>query len=161
MNILKKWLNFRTRTEPITGIILHATGGSSVIGSLETLTLRKLSYHYIIDRNGEVTKCIPLSKVGFHAGKSFGWSGANCNSYTIGISFANWDNGKEKLTVQQYAAVAPLIDEICKEYPDIKYLSTHYAVSPGRKSDPRQCDVPLINNQLKRKLIIWGNVRMF
>jgi N-acetyl-anhydromuramyl-L-alanine amidase AmpD len=160
MNIktLKKFLSFRTRDKILSGIVLHATAGRSVIGSLETLVLRKLSYHYIIDRDGTITKCVPLSKVAFHAGKSYAWAGNNCNEYTIGISFANLDDGIEKITEWQYTAVIELINTICSDSvgKNIKYLTSHYAISPGRKSDPKRCNFGLVNGGLKIPLNLYG-----
>ena len=161
MKILPKWLSFRNRTQPVTGIIVHATAGRTVIGSLETLIAKGLSYHYIIDRDGTVTKCVPLSKVAFHAGVSFGWGGANCNGYTVGISLANLDDGKEKITEAQYEALIDLIDDICVEYDTIKWLSSHYGIAPKRKSDPRQLDFDRVKMSLQRKLVLYNTRKPF
>lgn len=50
----------------------------------------KASAHLVIERDGEVTQCVPFNKKAWHAGKSI-WRGTpNCNAYSIGIEIDNW-----------------------------------------------------------------------
>lgn len=48
-------------------ILLHSTGGNSLIGAIETLKLRGLSYNYIIFR-GEIYEIVHWSRCAWHAG---------------------------------------------------------------------------------------------
>jgi N-acetylmuramoyl-L-alanine amidase len=136
MNILTKWLVTRERKKPCTTIVLHATAGSSLGGALSTLRLRGLSYHYLIEKNGEVTKCAPSSRVAFHAGKSEGPEGSNVNDYSIGISFVNLNDGKDPITYDQEQAAKLLVLDLENHFP-LSWVTTHYAISPGRKTDPK------------------------
>lgn len=126
----------RKKNTTVTTIVLHGTGGASGLSSINWLKKINLSYHYIIERDGTIHKCVPLSRVAFHAGKSVGPSGANCNEYSIGIAFANMENG-EPLTQAQLQACRELIGAITASTSTIKHVTTHAAIAPKRKSDPR------------------------
>jgi len=151
MNIetVKHWLNSRKRKRPATGIILHASGGSSADGAISWLEKIGLSYHYIIAKDGTVTKLVPTGRVAFHAGKSEGWGGPNCNEYTIGICLANKDDGVDVYTKAQTNACADLIQELYKAIPTLRYISTHAAIAPKRKVDPRGFIVGYVNGPLE------------
>lgn len=134
---LKQWLASRPRTQKITTIVLHATDGRSAGSSISWLRSIGLSYHYVIERDGTITKCVPISRTAFHAGKSVGPNGSNVNPYSIGVSFANWESHGEQITAQQVTACRELVAALCNGEKGIKFLTTHYWVSPGRKSDPK------------------------
>ena len=133
---LPTWLPFRSRHAPITTIVLHATAGKSASSSIAWLRKIKLSYHYIIERDGTVFKCVPYSRVAFHAGKSLGPQGENVGEYSIGISFANMDDGSEPYTAEAVAACNALIAELSGAIPSLKWITRHKDISPGRKTDP-------------------------
>jgi N-acetyl-anhydromuramyl-L-alanine amidase AmpD len=119
-----------------TGIIVHATAGASGQSSVSWLSQIGLGYHFIIERNGDIIVGVPKEQKAYHAGKSVGWAGKNCNDYTIGVSFANLDDGKDPITAAQYNALTELIIDLRKKVPTLTKISTHYWVSPGRKTDP-------------------------
>lgn len=118
-----------------TGVILHATAGASGQSSVEYLFSTGFGYHYIIERNGDIIVGIPKEQIAWHAGKSKGWAGSNCNRYTIGVAFANRDNG-EPITQAQLDAAESLLLELKRKVPSLKWVSTHKWISPGRKTDP-------------------------
>lgn len=131
------WLNSRARTVSVTTIVFHATAGKSGASSISWLRQIGLSYHYVIERDGRITKAVPVSRVAFHAGKSVGPNGPNVNAYSIGIAFANLDDGKEAITPAQLTAAHWLVLQIVKELKDVRFVTTHKRISPGRKMDPR------------------------
>lgn len=136
---LTKELKSNKRKKPITGIVLHSTAGASATSSIDWLrrVTTRSSYHYIIERDGTIFKCVATSKRAWHAGTSRGWGGPNCNDYTIGIAFANLNDGHERVTKAQEESCAWLIKELQHAIPTLQFISTHRLVSPGRKSDPR------------------------
>lgn len=148
MQILKTWLASRKRRKAITTIVLHATGGDSATGAIDWLRKIGLSYHYVIARDGTVTKCVPTSREAFHAGVSVGPGGNDVNAYSIGISLANRNDGHQEYTQLQYWAVDDLIEELKPAIPTIRYVTTHYAISPGRKTDPVGFDTTRVRNGL-------------
>lgn len=135
ITVLKAWLMTRARKRPCTTIVLHGTAGASGASSVSWLRQIGLSYHYVVDRDGSVIKCAPTSRVAFHAGKSVGPEGENVNDYSIGIAFANLEDGRDKITLAQLDAVASLVKQLEPEFP-LKWVTTHYAISPRRKTDP-------------------------
>ncbi len=133
---LAQWLASRPRTKPCTTIVLHATAGGSLSGALSTLRIKGLSYHYIIEKDGTITKCCPSNRVAFHAGKSEGPQGDNVNGYSIGISFVNRNDGTDMIPEAQEKAAQELVTELRESFP-LHWVTTHWAISPGRKTDPR------------------------
>jgi N-acetylmuramoyl-L-alanine amidase len=165
-DLLEPWLPHRSRRQgtKVDTIVLHATAGGSLMGALQALSDpdtqyklrgqkfrgngRSLSYHYIIEEDGRIVKCVPTSKVAFHAGVSEGPQGDNCNEYSIGVSFVNFNDGKDPYSKAQYDACKALIQELRAAMPELQILTTHYAVSPGRKFDPRGFPVLKLANEL-------------
>lgn len=147
MNIktLGYWLASRARKVPCDTVVLHASAGSTFSGALQALKQRELSYHYIIEdereTDGLVRKCVPYGRVAFHAGKSFGPKGSNVNNYSVGISFVNRNDGLDGYSKAQIQAARDLILELKQAIPTLKYITTHFAISPGRKTDPRNFPV--------------------
>lgn len=132
---LTNWLASRARIVKPTVIVLHATDGASAGSSISWLRKIGLSYHYVIERDGSITKCVPTSRVAFHAGKSIGPYGANVNEYSIGIAFANHESKGERLTTAQVSACEQLVHDLKKSLP-IMWVTRHLDISPGRKKDP-------------------------
>lgn len=149
----------RARKRPVTTIVLHATAGSTFAGAHATLTLKSLSYHAIVEdqreQDGEINKCVPDTRVAFHAGKSVGPNGPNVNDYSLGASFVNLSNGSDPYSAAQVTAMLDRVESWCLAYPTVKYLTTHYWISPGRKTDPRNApgfDIQVFHLQLNQRL---------
>lgn len=162
IHALAKWLPHSERRKFLTTIVVHATAGSSLSGALSALRTRELSYHYLIDKNGVVTKCVPTSKVAWHAGVSKGPQGEHVNAYSVGISLVNRNNGKDPYTQEQHDALYELCQELIAANPTIRYLTTHYWISPGRKTDPRGYPMDRLWRALFAKsgqLVLWNGGR--
>ncbi len=136
---------------------MHSTAGASAASSVAWLRRGDVmaSYHYIIERDGAITKCVPTGRQAWHAGKSYGWDGANCNGYTVGIAFANRNDGVERVTAAQETAAEVLIRELMKYERSLRYISTHRLVSPGRKNDPRAWDFRKFADRFMGELVPW------
>ena len=143
---LSQPLASRARTQTCTTIVLHSTDGASATSSINWLRIIRLSYHYIIERDGTIYKCAPAERVALHAGKSNGPFGPNVNEYSIGISFANRESKKEMITVAQVNAVKELVKVLSDAYPTIKFLTRHRDISPGRKTDPAMLSLPSLHS---------------
>ena len=138
IKIVEPWLPYNERKKPLTGIILHHTAGGTAESSIDYMrslqSPNRASYHYIVDRDGTVFKCVPVSKRAWHAGSSVGKYGDDVNSQTVGISFANLGNGEAYPSVQVQAA-HDLVDTLCRAQPGIEWISTHRLIT-DRKIDP-------------------------
>lgn len=151
---LPKSLASRKRRSHISTVVLHATAGSSLSGALSALRQRELSYHYLIAKDGKITKAVPYTREAFHAGTSFGPEGGSVNRYSIGISFVNRNDGIDPYTQEQLGACRELLKELKLFVPYLRWLTTHRAIAPTRKSDPRGLDLHLFTPDCG--LEIWG-----
>jgi N-acetyl-anhydromuramyl-L-alanine amidase AmpD len=154
---LSAWLKSSRRAKPITGVILHSTAGASAASSISWLRRGDVmaSYHYIIERDGMITKCVPTARQAWHAGKSTAWEGAGCNGYTVGIAFANRNDGVEIVTAAQENAAELLIRELMKHERGLRYISTHRLIAPGRKNDPRAWNFYRFAQRFENEMVPW------
>lgn len=99
-------------------IVLHTTLGNNYQGAFDTLKIRGLSYHYIIDEFGTIRELIPIDRSAWHAGvksvpnarvRSF-FGDDNPNRRSIGIAFVR--NRQPELTPNQRDAAVWLIKNI-------------------------------------------------
>ena len=115
----------------IDRIILHHTGDDAAGKTYQTLKNRKLSVHYIIDRDGTIYYVVDELKMAQHAK---GW-----NARSIGIEVVNTGYYDMEYTDAQYKSVNNLINDIASRWPSIKadneHVIGHYEATTG-KWDP-------------------------
>jgi AmpD protein len=101
-----------------------------------TIADLKVSSHLLIDRNGEITQCVPFSKRAWHAGQSQFQERMNCNDFSIGIELEGTDD--LPFEKKQYETLAKVIQALLKTYPNItrERIVGHSDIAPGRKTDP-------------------------
>jgi len=121
----------------IDTVVLHWTAGNSVSSDIRTLRSNGYGYHFLIDKSGKVFQGSPLNKVISHSGNSYGPKGNYVNGHSIGISFSmKGTEGPSEFTPEMYDSCANLILNIKPSLPNLKYITGHHWVSPGRKIDP-------------------------
>tara|TARA_R110000765_G_scaffold168190_1_gene273229 strand:- start:28 stop:450 length:423 start_codon:yes stop_codon:yes gene_type:complete len=118
-------------------VVVHGDAGSSDAGTISWIQdpASKVSYHYLVGRDGRAYQFVEESDKAWHAGASE-WEGfINVNEISIGVSFAN--DGAEQFRDIQYQMGGKLISQICKRHNIPAHrIRGHYEVSPGRKTDP-------------------------
>ena len=154
-------LEGKPRHSDPTMIVMHATAGHTALEAIDTLRERGLSYNFIVEKDGRVFKCLPASRIAFHAGNSYGPNEQaagvsrdqdsegnftahptpSVNGYTVGISFVNMDTGEDPYTAAQESAARELIAAVRAQFPSIHLITTHAIVSPRRKVDPLGYDI--------------------
>lgn len=118
-----------------TAICLHHSAGSFAGSESWILnTKSKVSYHYLINLDGNRTQFAQPTQRCWHAGKSSYKGVSDCNSFMVGVSFSG-DTNKRQLTQEEVESVVELIAELKAAYPSIVDITTHKEVSPGRKND--------------------------
>ena len=86
-----------------------------------------IGYHYLIDRDGTVVEGRPIEKAGAHV--------KGHNSHSVGISLFGGHGGdqddsfEEHFTPEQDRALRKLMAQLQMEYPSIKSIRGHNAVS--------------------------------
>ena len=72
--------------------LIHYTGGGAMGGTVDWCNNHdaKVSYHFLIARNGDVCQLVSLDSRAWHAGESE-WDGAtHLNQFSVGIGLCNW-----------------------------------------------------------------------
>lgn len=105
----------------------------------------RVSAHFFIRRDGELTQFVPCALRAWHAGAS-SWRGRErCNDFSIGIELEGTDD--VPFTDRQYEALNALLAVLQSTYP-IEGIAGHSDIAPGRKTDPGAC-------------FDWGRVKRF
>jgi N-acetylmuramoyl-L-alanine amidase len=123
---------------PINCIIVHADASKSEASTIAWLAdpASKVSYHYLIGRDGRVYQFVPDERKAWHAGVSVFNGQPDCNRYSIGVSFAN-DQVGERFPVVQVDAGVALCAMLCGRHGiELDRITTHAIVAPDRKKDP-------------------------
>ncbi|MFM8339924.1 MAG: N-acetylmuramoyl-L-alanine amidase [Fluviibacter sp.] len=120
-----------------TMVVIHYTTNDDTADSLQTLTspLRKVSAHYLIDRQGGLYQLVPENRRAWHAGQAY-WAGVtDINSVSLGIEIDN--AGNAPFDEAQIATLLNLLSDIQTRHK-IRAANVvgHADVSPGRKVDP-------------------------
>lgn len=131
--------------QSINAITLHADASPTASATLSYITVKnpdpkkRVSYHYLLGRLGDVYQCVDDDKQAWHAGESAFRGVAYCNQYAIGVSFSNNQLG-EPFDDRALAAGIRLCADLMRRYPAITIdrIHTHSAVATpaGRKHDP-------------------------
>lgn len=131
--------NFNRRPEGVVidTIIIHYT----VIDYDATIkkfqdSKSKVSAHYVIAKDGEVTNCVAEEKRAWHAGISYFRGMNNLNDNSIGIELEN--DGKSEFPKKQMDSLINLINIILKRHENIIHhnILGHSDIAPDRKQDP-------------------------
>ena len=133
--------NFDERTLPVSIIVLHYTGMQDAASAIERLADPefKVSAHYVVDEDGQVTRMVAEDKRARHAGVSH-WRGiTDVNSASIGIEIVNpgHDWGYRPFPEEQMESVIRLVSDIKERYGVTRgNVVGHSDVAPARKRDP-------------------------
>ena len=142
-------------------IIIHYTGMKIESAAIKRLQdpKSKVSSHYLIKRNGEITNLVPDLYEAWHAGIS-GWKhfkSLNKNSIGIEITNPGHQYGYKRFSKKQIFSLLKLLNILVKKYKIKKeYILGHSDISPGRKKDPGE-KFPW-NLLAKNKLSFWHNL---
>ncbi|MBR9909040.1 MAG: 1,6-anhydro-N-acetylmuramyl-L-alanine amidase AmpD [Gammaproteobacteria bacterium] len=96
----------------------------------------EVSAHFLIDRAGQVTQFVPVTRRAWHAGVSSFAGRDACNDFSIGIELEGEDN--RAYTSAQYQSLVALTQTLQRAYPAITSdrIVGHSDIAPGRKTDP-------------------------
>jgi len=105
----------------------------------EFITDLKVSSHFYVRRDGQLSQFVATSECAWHAGPSVFRGLDRVNDYSIGIELEGCD--AQAFTDEQYATLISLSQTLIAAYPAIttQRLVGHSDIAPGRKTDPGPC----------------------
>jgi N-acetylmuramoyl-L-alanine amidase len=156
---------------PPSLVVLHWTAGSTTQSALDSWDQmaavgKKVSAHYVIDREGGTVEAVSPDLIAYHAGVSEFNGHVNCNDFAIGIELVNWGpltqragstktffnwvggqvpasqvatvNGAyfHAYTDKQTQSLIALLLDLSTRYPSLKHLTGHKNISKTGKQDP-------------------------
>ncbi len=96
----------------------------------------KVSAHFLIERDGELTQFVSCLDRAWHAGSSSFEGRQACNDFSIGVELEGTD--EVAFTQAQYDQLANLTQTLRATYP-LAHVRGHSDIAPGRKTDPGPC----------------------
>ncbi len=93
----------------------------------------RVSAHFLIGRNGDVTQFVSTNARAWHAGVSVFEDREKCNAFSIGIELEGTDF--LPFASEQYEALAMLTHALRVRHP-LRNVMGHEHIAPGRKTDP-------------------------
>ncbi|MBC7545968.1 MAG: N-acetylmuramoyl-L-alanine amidase [Candidatus Sericytochromatia bacterium] len=125
----------------IDTIVLHHTAMPSTAANIAKFfqdPKSKVSSHYVVDRTGEIIRCVPDDLRSWHAGRSSFQDRPNVNNFSIGIEICNVGDNIEPYPAAQVDAVIRLTAWLAKTHNvPVANLTRHrdVAIPAGRKND--------------------------
>ena len=141
-DFIERWSpNFDERGLPVSMIVLHYTGMKTGAEAIDRLADpdAKVSAHYVVSEDGQITHMVSEEKRAWHAGKAH-WRGiSDINSASVGIEIVNpgheW--GYVPFPDPQVASVVRLVHQIKDRHAITRgNIVGHSDIAPTRKQDP-------------------------
>lgn len=101
-----------------------------------TIEHLRVSAHFLIERDGQMTQFVPCLQRAWHAGVSAFDGREGCNDFSVGIELEGTDD--LPFTDAQYTALTELTRQLQTVFPAItnERICGHSDIAPGRKTDP-------------------------
>lgn len=134
--------NARPAGTIIDAVTLHADASPKAEGSTSWIKARrsKVSYHSLVERDGDLVRYVRPEHRAWHAGASALDGRVDVNDFSLGLCFSNKNDGIEEYTELQYQVGAAEVASWMRRFPAITLdrIVTHAAVATpaGRKHDP-------------------------
>jgi N-acetyl-anhydromuramyl-L-alanine amidase AmpD len=138
-----------TAKTAIEGIVIHATAGSTASGALSWWRnpVVKASAHWLIPAEREalhgkaVIATVPEARAAWHVLSRCSHPAINggrksINSWSLGIEIVNTQSHGDAFSDWQIEATAAIVRYAWAKYPNLRWLFSHAAVDPKRRSDP-------------------------
>lgn len=109
---------------------------ASVHPYFETIAELRVSAHFLIERDGQITQFVSVDDRAWHAGASSFNGMGNCNDFSVGIELEGCDD--IPYTDEQYQGLFDLSSTLINRFPDISLdrIVGHEQIAPLRKTDP-------------------------
>jgi N-acetylmuramoyl-L-alanine amidase len=132
----------RSLGDKIDTVVVHSTVINTLAGTERAFwddKERRVSAHYVVDRDGTTIQMVDERRTAWHAGVSELDGRTGVNDFSVGIELVNLNDGKDPYPEAQYQAVKRIIQDLRSRWkvPD-SHIVSHAAIARpvGRKSDP-------------------------
>ena len=157
-------LNFglpKRSKKKIKFVVLHYTGMRNEFSAIKRLqnAKSKVSSHYLIKKNREITTLVPDLYEAWHAGVSSWKNYKSLNKNSIGIEITNPGHqfGYRNFSKKQIYSLEKLLKYLIKKFKIKKEcILGHSDISPNRKKDPGE-KFPW-QRLAKKRLAWWHNL---
>ena len=150
----------------IAALVLHQTAGA-IQGALAWIKSEqsRVSYHFIVDKQGIVHQLVDANHCAWHAGVVKGekgekrWGRNNPNSYTIGVAVEILDD--EEMTPHQHRKTVDLLIMLCAIYnliPKDDTIVFHREIRDD-KTCPGNIDKEKLIEEIKQRMFL-SNVQI-
>ncbi len=133
----------------IEGIVIHATAGGTATGALDWWRnpAVKASAHWLVPAEREalhakaVIAVVPEARAAWHVRPECAHPDINggrkaINRWSLGIEIVNTQAPGDAFSDWQLEATAAIVRYAWAKYPNLRWLFSHAAVDPKRRSDP-------------------------
>lgn len=132
----------RTTKGIVDTVVVHATVINTMEGTQRAFLddkVRRVSAHYVVDRDGTIVQMVDERVAAWHAGVSELEGRTGVNDFSIGVELINLNDGEDPYPDAQYQALARIIRDARSRFsiPNERIVSHAQIARPlGRKSDP-------------------------
>lgn len=140
----------------IDTVVVHATVINTLEGTRRAFMDdkdRRVSAHYVVDRDGTILQMVDERMTAWHAGVSELDGRRGVNDFSLGVELVNLNDGQDPYPEAQMLALARIIRDLRRRWdiPDGRIVS-HAAIArpEGRKSDPKGFDFNHLLEILRR-----------
>ena len=145
----------RSLGDRVDTVVVHSTVINTLEGTERAFLddkVRRVSAHYVVDRDGTTVQMVDERRTAWHAGVSELEGRTGVNDFSIGIELVNLNDGKDPYPEAQYQAVVRIVQDLRNRWdvPDSRIVSHAFIARPeGRKSDPVGFDFAKLIEMLK------------
>lgn len=139
----------------IDTVVVHATVINTMEGTQRAFLddkVRRVSAHYVVDRDGSIVQMVDERVAAWHAGVSELGARTGVNDFSVGVELVNLNDGEDPYPDRQYLALARIIQDLRTRHdvPDSHIVSHAQIARPlGRKSDPLGFDFGRLRRLVK------------
>jgi len=140
----------RSVGEHIDTVVVHATVINTMEGTQRAFLddrVRRVSAHYVVDRDGTIVQMVDERLAAWHAGVSELEGRSGVNDFSVGVELINLNDGKDPYPEAQVRALARIIVDLRRRWniPNSRIVSHAQIARPvGRKSDPLGFDFDVL-----------------
>lgn len=126
----------------IDTVVVHSTVITTMAGTQRAFLddkVRRVSAHYVVDRDGSIVQMVDERFTAWHAGVSELEGRTTVNNFSVGVELINLNDGVDPYPEAQCRALAQIIDDLRSRWkiPNSRIVSHAAIARPvGRKSDP-------------------------